>query len=238
MPRGASSGDVGSPSPPRAAACNSLRLVRLLRRRPTGAASAPFAGRLTVHFPARHPSRPNSRCGTASTATLSRQSGAARRIVSAHESSVAPVVSTSSTSRRWCPASLSGRRTAKIPSTLSYRSAWRWSACAGLLRMRRTLWRSASARSDPLGQVLRLIVASAQPFAPVERHGDDPVHRVVEAAVGQAVTVPYAHIACKTPCAVVFEAVDQLAPPAAGDEVEEGRSLFDGNQRREPLPQG
>lgn len=147
MPRGASPGDVGSPSPPRAAACNSLRLVRHLRRRRTEAASAPFAERLTVHFPARHPSRPNSRCGTASTATLSRQSGAARRIVSAHESSVAPVVSTSSTSRRWCPASLSGQRTAKIPSTLSHRSAWRWSACAGLLRMRRTLWRSTSARS-------------------------------------------------------------------------------------------
>ena len=96
----------------------------------------------------------------------------------------------------------------------------------------------AERAGDPLGQVLRLIVAAAQPFAPVERHGDDPVHRVVEAAVGQAVTVPYAHIACKAPCAVVFEAVDQFAPPAAGDEVEEGRSLFDGNQRREPLPQG
>ena len=96
----------------------------------------------------------------------------------------------------------------------------------------------AERAGDPFGQVLRLIVAAAQPFAPVERHGDDPVHRVVEAAVGQAVTVPYAHIACKAPCAVVFEAVDQLAPPAAGDEVEEGRRLFDGNQRREPLPQG
>ena len=76
-----------------------------------------------------------------------RQPGASRRIAEAHERSVAPVVITSSTSRTCRPASRSGRRTEKAPSTLPARSRRGLRAWLAVLRVRRTLRRSTSTPS-------------------------------------------------------------------------------------------
>ena len=75
---------------------------------------------------------------------LMRQPGASRRIAEAHESSVEPVVITSSTSRTCRPASRSGRHTAKASSTLPARSRRGLRAWLAVLRTRRTLRRSTS----------------------------------------------------------------------------------------------
>ena len=90
---------------------------------------------------------------------------------------------------------------------------------------------------DPVGQILRLVVAARQPFAPMQRHGDYPVNRGIERTFTQAMAVPYAHVACQPPRLEVFEAMNQAAPAAARKKIEKSRRLLDRQVRRQPFPQ-
>ena len=74
---------------------------------------------------------------TASVAMDMRQSGTARIISLRNVVSVAPEVSTSSTTRMCLPRSLSGRTMRNSSSTFYQRSRAPRRACEGLLRMRR-----------------------------------------------------------------------------------------------------
>ena len=162
---------------------------------------------------------------------LMRQPGASRRIAEAHESSVEPVVITSSTSRTCRPASRSGRRTAKASSTLPARSRRGLRARLAVLRTRRTLRRSTSAqlRGDPLGDVFRLVIPPPATLKGVQRQRNDHLHVVVESAFTQIPPVPRAHLPGRAPRPAVLEAVDQPPPAARADEEQKARSLTDGD---------
>lgn len=160
---------------------------------------------------------PSSRCETARAAMLMRQPGASRRIAEAHESSVEPVVITSSTSRTCRPASRSGRHTAKASSTLPARSPRGLEGLAGGVAHpadAAAVDLHAQLRGDPLGDVFRLIIPPPATLKGVQRQRNDHLHVVVESAFTQIPPVPRAHLPGRAPRPAVLEAVDQ-PPPAA-----------------------
>ena len=161
---------------------------------------------------------------------LMRQPGASRRIAEAHESSVEPVVITSSTSRTCRPASRSGRHTAKASSTLPARSR-RGLRAGGVAHPAdaAAVDLHAQLRGDPLGDVFRLVIPPPATLKGVQRQRNDHLHVVVESAFTQIPPVPRAHLPGRAPRPAVLEAVDQPPPAARADEEQKARSLTDGD---------
>ena len=89
-----------------------------------------------------------------------------------------------------------------------------------------------------VGQILRLIVSAREPAPPMQWHGNNHIHIVIQTTLLQARAIPATQIIGRAPHIAILEAVDSRTPRATLNIPEKSRCFVRWHKVGETLAQG